>query len=187
MSLSWPSESTAMPTCRSRSPIVRCWAFVLCRGKVEFWAWPVDILGKNVICKENKHSSYLCVYILHVCVFMRLSPAGPGCLKVMPSPCEASWRAASADGCCCCCCCRCTVCLAHASPTAGHWLSGTAMPHLLEPANTNTADAPVSQCQSRERFGEAGDKRAASRQVLVGVIFFSPSEEKDRGSIMEEE
>lgn len=52
------------------------------------------------------------------------------------------------------------------------------MPHLLEPANTNTADAPASQCQSRERFGGAGDKRAASRQVFVWVFFFFSYHEK---------
>lgn len=95
-----------------------------------------------------------------VCVCVCLSPASLGSLKVMPSPCSASWRAAIADGCSYCCC---TVCLALASLTAGHWLSGTAMPHLLEPPNTNTSNALASQYQSRENFR---DKLGARRQVL---------------------
>lgn len=44
------------------------------------------------------------------------------------------------------------------------------MPHLQEPANTNKADATVSQCRRRERFGEAGDKQAASRRLLVCIM-----------------
>lgn len=94
---------------------IQCASVHLCREKVAFWAWPMDILGKEVNCEESKHLRLVDVSI-HMCVFVCLSPAGPGCLKVIPSPCEASWRAASADGGCCCC----TVCLAHASPSAGH-------------------------------------------------------------------
>lgn len=45
----------------------------LCRGKVESWAWPADILGKNAICTENKHSLYLCVCILQVGVCVAFS------------------------------------------------------------------------------------------------------------------
>lgn len=39
----------------------------LCSGKVEFWVWPADILGKNVICKEKMHTVYLCVCVSFSC------------------------------------------------------------------------------------------------------------------------
>ena len=158
-----------MPTCHAyrRSSIVRIGALASAEER-----WSLGVACRHCGKERDLQRKYAQLVFVRACVCV--SPAGPGRLKVMPSPCSASWRAASADGCCCCCCCCCcTVCLAHASLTAGHWLSGTAMPHLLEPANTNTADAPASQCQSRERFGEAGDKRAASRQVFVWAFVFS--------------
>lgn len=42
-------------------------------------------------------------------------------------------------------------------PTAGHWLSGTAAPHLLETTNPNRADVSASQSRLREMFGVARD------------------------------
>lgn len=59
-------------------------------------------------------------------------------------------------------------------------LSGTALPHLLDSATNNTADAPVSQYQSREGWRQnIGKKR-------VLVFFFSPVTKK-KESIMDKE
>lgn len=137
----------------------------LCRGEMVFWVWPADILGKNVKRNQNTYRAYVYVHV-YVSVIARYA-AGPGRLKVKASPCSTSWRAARADG----CCSRCTVGLAHASPTAGHWLSGKALPHLLEATNHNEAHEVAGQYKSREKLWKAGDTVPANRQVFFCFFF----------------
>lgn len=126
---SWPSQSNACSPHSQR--LCESLKVLSCRGEVECYAWPADILGQNMIGKKK-------VQFVLTCTSLPLVPAvwrshHPHAQRRGELPTLMAAAAAAA------------LCLAHASSTAGHWLSGTAMPHLLEPANTNTADSPASQ------------------------------------------
>lgn len=160
---SWPSQSNA---CSPHSQLLCESLNVLsCRGEVECYAWPADILGQNMIGKEKVQFVLTCT-----CV----SPTGPGRLKVTPSPRSASWRAANADGCCCFCC---TV-------------SGTCFPHCraLIKWHSYASPAGTSQYQysreSSQPIGEQGEIWRGWRQTDIqqtnSFPFFHLSDEKTK-------